>query len=60
VADAYTYLNLGSSNKYNIKASLYSSADILQSKTGQAKDGKLDGFFNNKKDTDNWRQLEWE
>lgn len=59
MADAYTYLNLGSSNEYSIKASLYSSADILQSKPGQAKDGKLDGFFN-KKDRDDWRQLEWE
>jgi type IV pilus biogenesis protein CpaD/CtpE len=46
MADAYTYLNLGSSNEYNIKASMYNSADILQSKPGQAKDGKLEGSFN--------------
>jgi hypothetical protein len=50
MADAYTYLNLGSSNEYSIKASLYSSADILQSKPGQAKDGKPDGFFNKDRD----------
>lgn len=29
-ADAYTYLNLSSGNPYNIRASLYSSKDVLQ------------------------------
>ncbi|KAE9369364.1 DUF1917-domain-containing protein [Stipitochalara longipes BDJ] len=43
--DAYTYLHLGSGNEYNIKASLYSSAEILKSKPGKATDAKIDGFF---------------
>ena len=55
-ADAYTYLHLGSGNEYNIKASLYSSVDILKSKPGQAKDTKVDGFFSKqKKESGDWR-----
>jgi hypothetical protein len=54
--DAYTYLSLGSGNEYNIKASLYSSDEFLKSKPGQAKDAKVDGFFNKqKKDAGDWR-----
>ncbi len=58
--DAYTYLNIGSGNEYNIKASLYSSADILSSKPGRAKDAKLDVLFNRKKKNDDgdWSQME--
>ncbi|KUJ14853.1 DUF1917-domain-containing protein [Mollisia scopiformis] len=56
--DAYTYLELTSANPYNIKASLYSSKDILQAKTEK----QLDSFFykKKKKDEGDWRPLEWE
>jgi len=58
--DAYTYLGLNSQNEYEIKASLYSSVDVLKSKDDK-KDQKLEGFFyKKKKDTDDWRALEWE
>jgi hypothetical protein len=53
--DAYTYLGLTSSNEYSIKASLYSSADLLKPKE-EKKDQKLEGFFyNKKKDNGDWR-----
>ena len=59
--DAYTYLNLGSGNQYDIKASLYNSTDLLKPKDQQSKDGKLEGFFHKKKkDEEDWRPLEWE
>jgi hypothetical protein len=61
VLDAYTYLSLGSGNKYSIKASRYSSDEFLKLKPGQTKDAKVDGFFNKqKKDAGDWRQMEWE
>jgi hypothetical protein len=61
ITDAYTYLHLDSSNEYNIKASLYRSADMLDVKPGQLNDAKLDGFFYRKKKGDgDWRPLESE
>jgi hypothetical protein len=54
-------LRLGSKNEYNIKASLYSSDEILKSNPGQAQDGKISGFFNKlKNDSGDWRQRKWE
>lgn len=35
--DAYTYLGLGSGNEYGIKASLYSSTEVLKAKNKGAK-----------------------
>jgi hypothetical protein len=48
--DAYTYLGLNSSNKYNIQASLYNSGDFLKVK-GKETNGKVDGYFYKKKRT---------
>jgi len=60
-SDAYTYLGLNSGNQYNIKVSLYSSADLLKPKDQQSKEGKREGFFyRKKKDGDDWRSVEWE
>jgi len=54
--DAYTYLGLTSGNEYNIKASLYNSADILKAKdAGEEKKG---GLLYKKKADGNWRELE--
>lgn len=62
VADAYTYLNLTSANRYGIQASLYDSKDFLKAKSGQSKDikgGKVDGYFyRQKKDEDDWRSMD--
>ena len=44
--DAYTYLGLGSGNEYNIKASLYSSMEVL--KAGNMANGKIGNFFQKK------------
>jgi hypothetical protein len=54
--DAYTYLGLTSGNEYNIKASLYSSADILKAK--EAGEEKKGGLLYKKKADGNWRELE--
>lgn len=48
-SDAYTYLQISSGNKYNIKASLYNSADVLKPEEDISKHQKLDGFLNKKK-----------
>ncbi|KAF4630211.1 hypothetical protein G7Y89_g7931 [Cudoniella acicularis] len=61
--DAYTYLELKSSNEYNIQASLYNSKDLLKPGTLQSKNknAKVEGFFNNKKkDEGDSKPLEWE
>jgi len=42
--DAYTHLGINSGNEWGIKASLYSSADLLK-----PKEQTLDTFFNYKK-----------
>jgi len=42
--DAYTHLDIKSGNEWGIKASLYSSADLLK-----PKEQKLDAFFKKKK-----------
>ena len=46
LVDAYTYLGLGSGNEYNIKASLYSSTEVL--KAGNMTNGKIGNFFQKK------------
>lgn len=57
MVDAYTYLGLGSGNEYNIKASMYSSIDLL--KNGKGKDSKIEGFFSRKnRDERDWKVLE--
>lgn len=48
--DAYTYLGLNSQNEYDIKASLYRSTDLLKPK--KERDQKLEGFFYEKKNTE--------
>jgi len=49
--NAYTYLELNSDNRWSIKTSLYSSADVLK-----PKDGKVDNFFSKeKRNPGNWR-----
>jgi hypothetical protein len=48
-SDAYTYLQISSGNKYNIKASLYNSADVLKPEKDISKHQKLGGFLNKKK-----------
>lgn len=60
--DAYTYLKLGSSNEWNIKASLYSSAEFLKPKDQRyKKEAQKAGFLNHeKKGEERWRSLEWE
>lgn len=47
-ADAWTYLNITSTNEYNIKASMYSSKDLLE-----AKDGRVESYFYPKKKDEN-------
>lgn len=49
ILDAYTYLNINSANDFNIKASLYNSVDILTPKSQAAKDGKVTGYFYDKR-----------
>jgi len=44
--DAYTYLDLDRGNKWEIKASLYASGDILNAKQGS----QIEGFFYKKKE----------
>jgi hypothetical protein len=39
--DAYTYLGLSSGNEYNIRASLYNSADVLKLRDSNIKSQKL-------------------
>ena len=46
LVDVYTYLGLGSGNEYNIKASLYSSTEVL--KAGNMTNGKIGNFFRRK------------
>jgi len=59
-SDAYTYLHLNSSNQYNIQASLYNSGDFLKSKGKESK-GKVDGYiYKKKKDTGDWKSMEYE
>lgn len=53
--DAYTYMNITSANEFKLRASLYSSAEILKQEAGPTKDGpisrlkkrnhKIDSFF---------------
>lgn len=51
--DAYTHLDIGSSNAYNLKASLYASAKVLEDVSGvvkgggvpKKKNGMMDGFL---------------
>lgn len=57
IIDAYTYLGLDSKNEYGIKASLYSSTDLLNPKEQK----KVDGYFyKEKKDTGDWRRMDLE
>jgi len=43
-------LGLNRDNEYNIKASLYASADVLAGKVDKPKNQKLDGFFYKKRE----------
>lgn len=47
--DAYTYLGLNSGNEYNIKASLYNSADVLKARDSNTKSQKLDELLYKRK-----------
>jgi hypothetical protein len=38
-------LGLNSNNEYNIKVSLYNSADVLEGRVGREDQKKLEGFF---------------
>ncbi|OQO01143.1 hypothetical protein B0A48_13386 [Cryoendolithus antarcticus] len=39
--DAYTYLDLGSNNEYKIRASLWSSEEVLKKEVGITEDGQI-------------------
>lgn len=55
--DAYTYLGLTGDNQYGIKMSMYSSAEVLKSKTEQPKDLQAKAYSSSKKkesEEDDW------
>ena len=59
--DAYTYLGLGSGNPYEIRPTMYSSAEMLKPKEQWAKHEKIEGaFYRKQKGEGDWQPLEWE
>ncbi|KAK4498085.1 hypothetical protein PRZ48_010741 [Zasmidium cellare] len=55
--DAYTYLDIKSQNPYRLRASLYSSKDLLQDKAKVLKDGSIARLKKRNKKTDEFHDV---